>query len=114
MRYTYIESDTSAGDATDFGNANQDVFIKKIIFGNPSDGDVLNLYNKVGAYGSASGIGSVDSTNIALKFVQPSHAAGCNWVYELTFSSEFNPGLQLNGGCVHTDADDVTIIWDDK
>lgn len=114
MRYLYLAASNATTDATDFGNADQDVFIKKIIFGDPTDGDTLNLYNKVGAYGHTSGMGSVDSNSVALKFVQPTHAEGCDWVYELTLSGEFNPGLQLNGGCVLTDADDVTIIWDDK
>lgn len=114
MRYTYIASDNSDGDATAFNAAGNDCYVKKIIFGDPTDGDVLHLYNKVSAGGHASGMGSVSTNSLACKIVQPTHAEGCDWVREVTFSSEFNPGLQLDGGCVHTDGDAVTIIWDDK
>ena len=114
MRYTYIASDNSTSDATAFNAAGNDCFVKKIIFGNPTDADVLHLYNKVSATGHASGMGSVSTNSLALKFVQPTHAEGCDWVYELNLSGEFNPGLQLDGGCVHTNGDNITIIWDDK
>lgn len=114
MRFTYISADNSTSDAVAFNSAGQDCFIKKIIFGDPTDGDILNLYNNAVVEGHASGIGSVPTANVALKFVQPTHAEGCDWVYELTLSGALNPGLQLDGGSVHTDADDVTIIWDDK
>lgn len=114
MRYTFITSDNSASDATSFNAQGQDAFVKKIIFGSPTDGDILHLYNSATAYGASGGMGSVQTDDLALAITQPSHAEGCDWVREVTLSGEFNPGLQLDGGSVHTDGDDVTIIWDDK
>lgn len=114
MRFTYISSDNSTSNATSLNSAGRDAFVKKVIFGDPTDGDILYIHNKATAYGAAGGIGSVDTSDVALKFVQPTHAAGCEWVYELNLAGEFNPGLQVDGGSIHTDGDSVTIIWDDK
>lgn len=108
MRYTYIASDTTAGNATTLGAADEDVYVHKVIFGTPADGKVLILYNKTTAYGSPSGIGSVDSNSIAAKITQPTAAAGKQYVNEVNF---FKP-LQLNGGAVHTDGSQVTIVWE--
>lgn len=108
MRHTYIASDTTAGDATALGAAGQDVLVKKIIFGTPADGKILNLYNKAVAYGHASGIGSVDSGSIAVKITQPTAGAGKDWVREV----DFGEGIQLDGGAVHTDGSQVTICWE--
>ena len=114
MQYTYVSSSNITSAATALGNANQDVFVKKIIFGTPADGKVIKLYNKTTAYGHASAIASTDSSNVALYFTQATHAAGTEFVQELNLSGEFNPGLRLNGGAVHTDGSNITIIWDDK
>lgn len=109
MRATYLASDNSAGDSQDLGPAGVDIYVRKIIFGNPSDGDVLNLYNKQTAPGHVSGMASVAVTDCVLQVTQPSHAAGCNWVREIDFG---NAPLQLDGGSFHTDGSDVTVIWE--
>lgn len=108
-KYTYIVSDTSAGDSTAIGAANQDVRVYKIIFGNPGDAHILNLYNKAVAFGHASGMGSVDTGNIAVQITQPTTAAGRDWVREVDFGPE---GLVLDGGSVHTNGNDITVLWD--
>jgi len=59
-------------------------------------------------------MGSVDTSDIALQITQPTAAAGKDWVREVTLSGEFNPGLPVDGGSIHTNENDVTVIWDDK
>ena len=112
MRVTYIASDTTAGDAQTLGAAGQDILVKKIIFGLPSDGAITIIYNKSSAYGSASGIGSVASDNIAAKITQPTAAAGKDWVREIDFTTGDSQGLQLDGGAVHTNSSQVTVLWE--
>lgn len=108
MKYTYIASDNSASDATALGAAGVDVVVYKIIFGSPADGKILNLYNKAVAFGSGSGMGSVDTANIAVKITQPTAAAGKDWERIV----DFGEGLELDGGSVHTDGSQVTVVWD--
>lgn len=114
MRYTYVGASNITGNATALASTEADCYVKKIIFGTPADGKVIKLYNKAVAFGHASAIASTDSTDIALYFTQATHAAGTPFVQELNLAGEFNRGLKLNGGCVHTDGANVTIIWDDK
>ena len=109
MKHTYIASDNSASDAQVLGAAGEDVKVYQILFGAPTAGKITNIYNKRVAYGHASGMGSVDSSNIAYSLTQPTAAAGNNLVY----SMEFPEGLLLDGGSVHTDDDKVTIIWEE-
>ena len=112
MQFTYIASDTTAGDATTLGAAGQDILVKKVIFGTPADAKGLILYNKRVAYGHASGIGSVDSTNRAVYITQPTAAAGKDWVREVNFAEGDSEGLRLDGGSCHTDGSQVTILWE--
>lgn len=112
MNFTYIASDNTASAATALGAAGQDVLVKKVIFGLPADGKGLVIYNKAVAFGHASGIGSVDSANRAAFISQPTAAAGKDWVREVDFTGLGNPGLQVDGGAVHTDASQVTIVWE--
>lgn len=109
---TYIASDNTAGAATALGAAGQDVLVKKIIFGTPGDGKGLILYNKAVAFGHASGIGSVDSANRAVYITQPTAGAGKNWVREVDFATGDSEGLRLDGGAVHTDGSQVSVIWE--
>ena len=109
MRVTYVASDNSAGDAQVLGDAGVDIYVRKVIFGNPADGKVTNFYNKRVAPGHASGMGSVSTTDCVLQHTQPTAAAGKDWTRELDFS---NAPLQLDGGSFHTDASDVTVIWE--
>lgn len=109
MRHTYIASDTTASNATTLGSAvGRDVKVYQILFGAPTAAKITHVYNKRVAYGHTSGIGSVDSANIAWSLTQPTAAAGNSLVY----SMEFPKGLQLDGGSVHTDDDKVTVIWE--
>jgi len=112
MRYTYVNADNSAGDAQALGAAGQDVFVKKVIFGTGADGKVTHFYNKVTATGHASGMASVSTDSLACKIVQPTAAAGKDWVREVDFTSNGSGGLQLDGGSFHTDAATVTVIWE--
>ena len=109
MRATFVLSDNSAGDAQVLGAAGQDIFVRKVIFGNPADGKVTNFYNKRVAPGHASGMGSVATTDLALQHTQATHAAGTDFERFLDFG---NAPLQLDGGSFHTDASDVTVIWE--
>ena len=112
MRYTYVASDTTAATAPTLGAVGQDVYVKKVIFGTLADGKILILYDKSVVIGQASGIGSADTTNVALKFTQSTAAAGKQWDRVVDFTSDDCPGLQLDGGAVHTDASSVTVIWE--
>lgn len=106
---TYVASDNSAGDAQVLGAAGEDIFVRKIIFGNPADGKVFNLYNKRVAPGHASGMGSVSVTDAKLQVTQPTAAAGKDWVREIDFGAF---PIQLDGGSFHTDGADVSVVWD--
>jgi len=114
MRYTYVASDNSTSDAETLNVKGQDAFVKKVIFGTPGDGEIIRFYNQTVATGHTSGIGSVSDSGLACMITQPTAAAGKDWLRDYTFTSEFNPGLQLDGGSFHTDASQVTVIWDDK
>ena len=113
MQATYIASDNSTGDAQVLADsAGRDVLVKKIIFGLAADGKIVNIYNKRVAPGHASGIGSVSSDALAAKITQPTAAAGKDWLREVDFTSGGKGGLQLDGGSIHTDASQVTVIWE--
>lgn len=112
MNVTYVASDNSASDGQVLGTAGQDVFVKKVIFGNPADGKVTYFHNARVTTGHASGMGSVDTTNLKVAITQATHAAGCDWVREIDFTSFGSGGLQLDGGSFHTDASAVTVIWE--
>lgn len=111
MNVTYVASDNSTSDAQVLGAAGQDVYVRKVVFGSPADGKILRFYNSRVATGHASGIASVSSSNLALKHTQATHAAGCDWERFLDFGDS---PLQLDGGSFHTDASDVTVIWEPK
>ena len=111
INVTYIASTNAVGDAQVLGAAGQDVYIYKLIFGNPSDGAITNVYNKRVAPGHASGMGSVSTTDAVMQITQPTAAAGSDWVREIDFG--LRP-LQLDGGSVHTNENDLTIIWEPK
>src|SRR3990167_5235572 len=111
MRVTYVASDNSAGDAQVLGEAGQDVYVRKVIFGNPADGKITNFYNKRVAPGHVSVMASVSTTDLVLQHTQATAAAGKDWERFLDFT---NAPLQLDGGSFHTDASDVTVIWEPK
>jgi|SRR3990167_2898498 len=112
--FTYINADNSAGDSTDFAlSADQDVIVKKIIFGDPADGDITILHSAIAQPGHASGMGSVAVGEAAFRFTQGTAAAGIERVREIDFSDGTpNGGLPLNGGSIHTDSPRTTVIWD--
>ena len=117
MKFTYVNADNSATDSTNLegrdeasgAGAGRDIFVKKILFGGPTDGAVTILHDAQSQPGHASGMGSVAVTEAAFKFTQATHAAGCDWVREIDFGE---PGLPLNGGSIHTDDAHVTVIWE--
>src|SRR3990167_9710526 len=109
MRVTYVASTNAVGDAQVLGDAGQDIYVRGIIFGNPADGAITNFYNKRVAPGHASGMGSVSTTDVVLQITQPTAAAGKDWERFLDFT---DAPLQLDGGSFHTDASDVTVIWE--
>lgn len=109
MRFTYLAADNSAGDAQVLGDAGKDIYIRKVIFGTPADGKITNFYNKRVAPGHASGMASVSVTDCALQHTQATAATGKDWERFLDFG---DAPLQLDGGSFHTDASDVTVIWE--
>ena len=112
MRFTFVGTDNTAGDAQVLGAAGEDIFVKKVIFGTGTDAKVVKFYNKRVAYGHASGIGSTDAANVAAYIAQPTAAAGKNYDREVDFTSFGSGGLQLDGGSFHTDGTNVTVIWE--
>ena len=108
MYSTYVAADNSAGDAQVLGDAGKDIYVWEILFGNPADAKILNLYNKRVAPGHASGMGSVSTTDVKVQITQPTAAAGKEWFRQVSFKKP----LQLDGGSFHTDGSDVTVIWE--
>lgn len=108
MRYSYIASDNSAGDAETLGAAGEDIYVWGLHFGAPTAGKITHLYNKRVAGGHTSGMGSVSTNSLAWYLVQPTAAAGNDLQYDVWFDKP----LQLDGGSVHTNDDKVTVIWE--
>ena len=79
MRKTYVASTNAAGDSQVLGDAGQDIYVRKVIFGNPTDGGVTNFYNKRVAPGHVSGMGSVSTTDAMMQITQPTAGAGKDW-----------------------------------
>lgn len=112
MRATFVASDNSTGDAQVLGAAGEDVLVKKVVFGTLADAKIVRFYNKRVATGHASGIGSVSSDALVAHIAQPTAAAGKDWTRTVDFTSEGSGGLQLDGGSFHTDASNVTVLWE--
>lgn len=112
MKYAYVASDNTAGDAQVLGEADRDVVVKKVVFGVGADGKITQFYNKRVAPGHASGIGSISTDSLAFKFTQATAAAGKDWVREIDFTAGGKGGLQLDGGAFHTNDSQVLVIWD--
>lgn len=103
MRYTYIASDNTASNGTALGDDNVDVVVYKILYGNPADGKITTLYDKVNPVNGST-------TNVVFKHTQPTAAAGKDWNRETDFGPE---GVRLGeGGNVITDGSQVTVVWD--
>jgi len=103
MYATYVPSSNTATNGVSLGAAGQDVRVYRVIFGLPVDGAYVALFNSATAVGGAT-------ANLAAKIVQPTAAAGKDWVRMYDFGPE---GLPLDGGNVQTDNTmNVTVIWD--
>lgn len=109
MQATYIASSNVTGDAQVLGDAGRDIYVRAVWIGLYGAGNQVRFYNKRVAPGHASGVGSLDTTDLVFRFTQPTAAAGNNVSYCLDFG---NAPLQLDGGSCHTDASQVTIIWE--
>jgi len=104
LHATYVPSSNTATNGVALGAAGQDVLVKKVIFGLPVDGAYCALFNSAVAVGGAT-------ANLAAKIVQPTAAAGKEWVREV----DFGDGLVLDGGNVQTDNTmNITVLWDDE
>ena len=118
-QFTYVVSDNSATDSTNLvtrdeasdAAANRDVYVKKVIFGVPANGERTMLHDAITQPGHASGMGSVGVGEVAWNFTQPTAAAGLDLAKEINFTSENCKGLRLNGGSIHTNSARVTVIW---
>ena len=106
MKYAFVASNNSTGDAQVLGESGRDVVVRQVIFGTLADGVIVRFYNKRVAPGHASGIGSVSSDSLAAHIAQPTAAAGKN------YDRVVDLNLQLDGGSFHTDASNVTVLWD--
>jgi len=119
-RFTYIASDNSAGNSTNLetrdeasgAGANRDVYVKKVIFGVPANGERTMLHDAPTQPGHASGMGSILVPEVAWNFTQPTAAAGLDLKFEVDFTSPQCHGLRLNGGSIHTNSARVTVIWE--
>lgn len=117
MNFTYINASNATTDSTNLvgrdeasgAGANRDILVFRIIFGTPEDGKITILHDAVTQPGHASGMSSVGVTEAAFKHTQATHAAGTDFDRVVDFGE---PGLPLNGGSIHTDASNVTVIWD--
>lgn len=113
MRFTYVASDNTAGNAQTLGASGEDILVKKVIFGNPANGKGIKLYNKRVAFGHASGLASTDPDDVAAYILQPATiGAGFNAVVEVDFTANGSGGLPLDGGSFHQDGAKVTVVWE--
>ena len=118
--FTYVAADNSATDSTNLeardeasgAGANRDVYVKKVIFGVPANGERTMLHDAVTQPGHASGMGSVAVGEVAWNFTQPTAAAGLDLAKEIVFAGPNCLGLRLNGGSIHTNSARVTVIWE--
>ena len=102
--FTYVVSDNSAGDSTNLvrrdeaaGTASgRDVYVKKVIFGLPANGERTMLHDAVTQPGHASGMGSVAVGEVAWNFTQPTAAAGLDLKFEVDFTNPNCKGLALH------------------
>ena len=119
-QFTYVVSDNSAGDSTGLVSRDEaagaasgrDVYVKKVIFGVPANGERTMLHDAITQPGHASGMGSVAVGEVAWNFTQPTAAAGLDLAKEIDFTSPNCKGLRLNGGSIHTNSARVTVIWE--
>src|SRR3990167_6007706 len=118
-RFTYVAADNSATDSTNLEardevagvGANRDVYVKKVIFGVPANGERTMLHDAPSQPGHASGMGSVLVPEVAWNFTQPTAAAGLDLKFEVDFTSPNCKGLRLNGCSIHTNSARVTVVW---
>lgn len=117
VHFTYVNADNATGNSTNLeardeaagAGSGRDIYVKKVLFGNPADADQTVLHDAQTQPGHASGMGSIALGEAAWRFVQPTAAAGI----ERTFVVDFGePGLPLNGGSIHTDSSPLTVIWE--
>src|SRR3990167_4798517 len=123
-QFRYINADNATGDSTNLvgrdeadpgvGGTARDIYVKKVIFGNPADGDQTIIHDAYTQPGHASGMGSIAVGEAAWNFTQPTAAAGLNRIFEVDFTANGCKGLALNGGSIHTNSARVTVIWEPK
>ena len=119
-KFTYVAADNSAGDSTNLEGrdeaagvgAGRDVYVKKVIFGVPANGERTMLHDAPSQPGHASGMGSILVPEVAWNFTQPTAAAGLDLAKEIDFTSPNCKGLRLNGGSIHTNSARVTVLWE--
>lgn len=115
MRFTYVSAanNTTNGqallsaDEAAGASTGRDVYVKKLLVGNPVAAGTVILYNKTTAF-------SGDTSNIAFKLTEPTASAGSNLVGEVDFTTNNGKGgLQLDGGNVMVTGSvtDVTVVW---
>lgn len=121
LKFTYLNADNSTGDSQNLeardeasgAGLNKDTYVKSIHFGNPANGDVTIIHDAQTQPGHASGMGSIAVGEAAWKYTHPTAAAGLPHLPVIDFTSNgATQGLQVNGGSFHTDAENVTVIWE--
>ena len=121
-QFRYINADNATGDSTNLvgrdeadpgvGGTARDIYVKKVIFGNPADGDQTIIHDAYTQPGHASGMGSIAVGEAAWNFTQPTAAAGIDRTFIVDFTSANCKGLRLNGGSIHTNSSPLTVIWE--
>lgn len=120
VKFTYVAASNATTNSTNLeardeasgAGAGRDVYVKKILFGAPADGDRTMLHDARTQPGHASGMGSVAVGEVAWNFTQPTAAAGINRIFEVDFTSGGSQGLRLDGGSIHTNGARTTVIWE--
>lgn len=103
MFATYVASTNEATNGVALGAAGQDVRVYKLLVGLPTDGSKVRLYNITNPIGTST-------ANIAYQLVQPTAAAGKDWVRVVDFG-EFGLPLTDGGNVVIDGTNNVTVIW---
>jgi len=122
MRFTYIaaannttgtktlsDGSTMSTAGQPLGNVGQDVYIKKILIGQPMASTTITIFNK-------SVVVAADTDNIAMSLTGPATLTSSKeFEYErsIDFTFSGHSGLQVDGGNVMVDtASKVTVIWE--
>lgn len=118
MPVTYIPSSNASTSGVALGAANQDIWIKKLIIGNPVNSGNIGIYNITNPLPSFN---AANAASLLFKYTYEGSVGGSSLrVIDFTTNSpamgDMNTesmGIRVDGGNVMIDQNmQVTVIWD--